>query len=49
VGDANVLAQTVADSVEAGEEREVVADWYRLTPEQVDQAVRYYKIHPSAA
>jgi uncharacterized protein (DUF433 family) len=49
VGDSNVLAQTVAEFVEAGESRADVAGWYHLTAEQVDEAVRYSRIHAPAA
>lgn len=45
VGDSTVLASTVAGFVMAGE----VASWYRLTEEQVDQAVRCRHVRSSAA
>ncbi len=49
VGDSNVLATTVAEFVTAGEPPDEVASWYHLTEEQVDQAVRYRRIHSPAA
>ncbi len=49
VGDSNVLATTVAEFVTAGEPPDEVASWYHLTAEQVDQAVRYRRIHSPAA
>lgn len=49
VGDSNVLATTVAEFVSAGEPPDEVASWYHLSEEQVDQAVRYRRIHSPAA
>lgn len=49
VGDSNVLASTVADFVEAGESPGDVAEWYHLTTEQIDEAVRYHRIYAPAA
>lgn len=49
VGDSNVLAQTVAEFIDAGESPEDVAGWYHLTVEQVDEAVRFDRTHASAA
>lgn len=45
----NVLARTVADLVLAGEQVDDVADWYSITPDQVDQARRYVQSHATAA
>ena len=49
VGDSNVLASTVAEFIEAGEPADDVAEWYHLTRDQVDEAVRYYRIAAPAA
>lgn len=45
----NVLARTVAGLVESGELEEDVAEWYKITTDQVDQARRFVHVHPSAA
>lgn len=45
----NVLARTVAELVLAGESAEDVAEWYSITPDQVDQARRYVQAHTLAA
>jgi len=49
VGESNVLAATVAEFVSAGEPEAEVGNWYHLTPKQVDQAIRYTRIHAPAA
>jgi uncharacterized protein (DUF433 family) len=45
----NVLARTVADLVVAGETAADVAEWYSITPDQVDQARNYVRAHAAAA
>ena len=45
----NVLARTVAELVLAGEAAQDVAEWYSVTPDQVDQARRYVQAHATAA
>lgn len=49
VGDSNVLAATVTEFVDAGEPPLEVGNWYHLTEEQVDQAIRYTRTHAPAA
>jgi uncharacterized protein (DUF433 family) len=45
----NVLARTIAELVLAGERAGDVAEWYSITPEQVEQARAYVQAHPAAA
>lgn len=45
----NVLARTLAELVEAGEEPDEIARWYGVTVAQVDEADRYVNAHPLAA
>ncbi len=45
----NVLARTVAELVMSGEPPDDVAEWYSITPGQVEQARNYVRAHPAAA
>jgi uncharacterized protein (DUF433 family) len=45
----NVLARTIAGLVDEGEAPEDVAEWYSITPNQVEQATGYVHAHPTAA
>jgi uncharacterized protein (DUF433 family) len=45
----NVLARTVSDLLAAGETAADVAEWYSITPDQVDQARSYVRTHSAAA
>lgn len=49
IDDRNVRVSTLASLVRGGESISDVADWYGLTPEQVQQAVGYDRIHPRIA
>lgn len=45
IRDRNVRAATIADLIDAGEDKEEVADWYELSMEEIDQAVKYSRRH----
>ena len=45
IGGRNVRAVTIADLIMAGEHPDDVAEWYELTTEEIDQAVRYSHGH----